>query len=134
MHGSKFFIKKNHILYATPMFIVLIVIEFTDLLFAVDSIPAILAISNDTFVIFTSNVFAILGLRALYFAVVGITEYFYYLKYGLSFILVFVGVKMLIADTPYKIPIAYSLLTIAAIITICILLSVIIKPKKENRT
>jgi len=134
MHGSKFFIKKNHILYATPMFIVLIVIEFTDLLFAVDSIPAILAISNDTFVIFTSNVFAIFGLRALYFALVGITEYFYYLKYGLSFILVFVGVKMLIADTPYKIPITYSLLTIAGIIAFCILLSVIIKPKKENQT
>lgn len=134
MHGSKFFIKKNHILYATPMFIVLIVIEFTDLLFAVDSIPAILAISNDTFVIFTSNVFAILGLRALYFALVGITEYFYYLKYGLSFILVFVGVKMLIADTPYKIPITYSLLTIAGIIAVCILLSVIIKPKKESQT
>lgn len=130
MHGSKFFIKINAKTFATPLFIVLLVIEFTDLIFAVDSIPAILAISDDTFIIFTSNVFAILGLRALYFALAGITKYFYYLKYGLSAILVFVGIKMIIAEF-YKIPVAYSLLTILGILVISILLS-IIYPKKAT--
>jgi len=131
MHEDKFFIRKNHKLYATPLFIVLIVIEFTDLIFAVDSIPAILAISHDSFIIFTSNVFAILGLRALYFALAGITDYFYYLKYGLSFILVFVGVKMSISSTPYKIPMEISLLVILGIIVICVLISLLF-PKKAK--
>lgn len=126
MHGSKFFVKLNSKTVATPLFIVLLVVEFTDLIFAVDSIPAILAISNDTFIIFTSNVFAILGLRALYFALAGITKYFYYLKYGLSAILVFVGVKMVIVGF-YKIPIVYSLLTILGILLISILASVFVK-------
>jgi len=130
MHGSKFFVKINARTVATPLFIVLLVIEFTDLIFAVDSIPAILAISNDTFIIFTSNVFAILGLRALYFALAGITKYFYYLKYGLSAILVFVGIKMIMAEF-YKIPIVYSLLSILGILLISILFS-IIYPKKAN--
>ena len=130
MHGSKFFVKMNARTVATPLFIVLLVIEFTDLIFAVDSIPAILAISNDTFIIFTSNVFAILGLRALYFALAGITKYFYYLKYGLSAILVFVGIKMIMAEF-YKIPVVYSLLTILGILIISILVSVIY-PQKGN--
>lgn len=130
MHGSKFFVKINARTVATPLFIVLLVIEFTDLIFAVDSIPAILAISNDTFIIFTSNVFAILGLRALYFALAGITKYFYYLKYGLSAILVFVGIKMIMAEF-YKIPIVYSLLSILGILLISILFSVIY-PKRET--
>lgn len=130
MHGSKFFVKINARTVATPLFIVLLVIEFTDLIFAVDSIPAILAISNDTFIIFTSNVFAILGLRALYFALAGITKYFYYLKYGLSAILVFVGIKMIMAEF-YKIPIVYSLLCILGILIISILFSVIY-PKRET--
>ncbi|MHC1703929.1 MAG: TerC family protein [Tenuifilaceae bacterium] len=129
MHGGKFFVKINEKTFATPLFVVLLVVEFTDLIFAVDSIPAILAISNDTFIIFTSNVFAILGLRALYFALAGITKYFYYLKYGLSAILVFVGIKMVIVDF-YKIPIVYSLLTILGILAISILLSIII-PRKS---
>ncbi len=131
MHGSKFFVKLNSKTVATPLFIVLLVVEFTDLIFAVDSIPAILAISNDTFIIFTSNVFAILGLRALYFALAGITKYFYYLKYGLSAILVFVGVKMVIVGF-YKIPIVYSLLTILGILLISILASVIVKKNIPN--
>lgn len=130
MHGSKFFVKINARTVATPLFIVLLVIEFTDLIFAVDSIPAILAISNDTFIIFTSNVFAILGLRALYFALAGITKYFYYLKYGLSAILVFVGIKMIMAEF-YKIPVVYSLLSILGILIISILFSVIY-PKRET--
>ncbi len=129
MHGSKFFVRINAKTFATPLFIVLLIVEFTDLIFAVDSIPAILAISSDTFIIFTSNVFAILGLRALYFALAGITKYFYYLKYGLSAILVFVGIKMVIVGF-YKISIVYSLLTILGILIVSVILSIII-PQKE---
>jgi tellurite resistance protein TerC len=130
MHGDRFFVKINAKTVATPLFIVLLIIEFTDLIFAVDSIPAILAISTDTFIIFTSNVFAILGLRALYFALAGIAKLFYYLKYGLSAILVFVGVKMVVAGF-FKIPVMYSLLVIISILTLSILASVIF-PRKEK--
>ncbi len=130
MHGGNFFVKINAKTFATPLFVVLLIVEFTDLIFAVDSIPAILAISSDTFIIFTSNVFAILGLRALYFALAGITKYFHFLKYGLSAILVFVGTKMVIVDF-YKIPILISLLTIMGILTISVVLSLIF-PQKEN--
>jgi tellurite resistance protein TerC len=129
MHGSKFFVKINAKTVATPLFIVLLVVEFTDLIFAVDSIPAIFAISNDTFIIFTSNVFAILGLRALYFALAGITKYFHYLKYGLSAILVFVGIKMVIVGF-YKIPIVFSLLTILGILLLSVLASLVFKNNK----
>lgn len=129
-HGDKFFVKLNGQTVATPLFVVLLMVEFTDLIFAVDSIPAIMAITNDTFIIFSSNVFAILGLRALYFALAGITKYFHYLKYGLSAILVFVGIKMTIVDL-YKIPIVYSLMVIASILIISVLLSVIIPKKNE---
>ena len=129
-HGGKFFVKMNGRTFATPLFIVLLIVEFTDLIFAVDSIPAILAITNDTFIIFTSNVFAILGLRALYFALAGITKYFYYIKYGLSAILVFVGIKMTIVDF-YKIPILYSLFTIGTILLISVLVSLVF-PKKTD--
>jgi tellurite resistance protein TerC len=131
MHEGKFFVTINSKIFATPLFIALLVVEFTDLIFAVDSIPAILAISNDTFIIFTSNVFAILGLRALYFALAGITKYFYYIKYGLSAILVFVGVKMVIAGF-YKIPIVYSLLTILGILLISVLISILFPQKKTD--
>ncbi|MDP3354210.1 MAG: TerC family protein [Flavobacteriaceae bacterium] len=131
-HGDKFFVKIGLKTFATPLFIVLLLVEFTDLIFAVDSIPAILAITNDTFIIFTSNVFAILGLRSLYFALAGITQYFHYLKYGLSAVLVFVGIKMTIVDI-YKVPIVYSLLTILAILAISIIASLMV-PKKENLT
>lgn len=131
LHGNKFFVKINAKTFATPLFIVLLIVEFTDLIFAVDSIPAILAISNDTFIIFTSNVFAILGLRALYFALAGITKYFHFLKYGLSAILVFIGIKMVIVGY-FKIPISYSLLTIVAILVISVLLSLLF-PQKEKQ-
>ena len=129
-HGGKFFVKMKGRTFATPLFIVLLIVEFTDLIFAVDSIPAIMAITNDTFIIFTSNVFAILGLRALYFALAGITKYFYYIKYGLSAILVFVGIKMTIVDF-YKVPILYSLFTIASILIVSILVSLVF-PKKTD--
>ena len=130
LHNGSFFVRINAKLYATQLFVVLLVVEFTDLIFAVDSIPAVLAVSTDTFIIFTSNVFAILGLRALYFALAGITQYFYYLKYGLSAILVFVGVKMSIMGF-YKIPIVYSLLTIMAILIGAILFSVFLPKDKK---
>ncbi len=131
-HQGNFFLKINSKTYATSLFVVLLVVEFTDLIFAVDSIPAILAITNDTFIIFTSNVFAILGLRALYFALAGITKYFHYLKYGLSAILVFVGIKMTIVDW-YKIPILYSLSVILGILVISVLASIVF-PKDEELT
>lgn len=129
-HGDKFFVKIDAKKYATPMFVVLLVIEFTDLVFAVDSIPAILAITNDTFIVYTSNVFAILGLRSLYFALSGVMKYFRFLKVGLSIILVFVGIKMIIVDF-YKFPILISLGIIISILTISVLAS-LIKPKQES--
>lgn len=130
MHNGNFFIRINSRLFATPLFIVLLIVEFTDLIFAVDSIPAILAVSNDTFIIFTSNVFAILGLRALYFALAGITEYFYYLKYGLAAILAFVGIKMILSGFDIKIEIIHSLLVIFSLLTLSILASIFFPVKK----
>jgi tellurite resistance protein TerC len=129
--GNKFFTKVNDRVWATPLFLALIVVEGTDLIFAVDSIPAILAISDDPFIVYTSNAFAILGLRSLYFALAGIEKYFKYLKYGLAVILVFVGTKMAIADL-FKIPVEISLLVIAAILGTSMLLSVR-KSKKEEK-
>ena len=129
MHGDRFFVKINAKTFATPLFVVLLLVEFTDLIFAVDSIPAIMAITSDPFIIFTSNVFAILGLRALYFALAGITQYFHYIKYGLSAILVFVGLKMVLVDF-YKIPVMISLFTILGILVISVIASLLF-PKKE---
>lgn len=113
---DKFFVRRAGRLFATPLFIVLLVIESTDLIFAVDSIPAIFAVTDNAFIVYTSNVFAILGLRSLYFLLAGVVDKFHYLKLGLSVVLVFVGVKMLIVDI-YKIPIALSLGVIATILT-----------------
>lgn len=121
-HEDKFFIKQQGKNYATPLFVVLIMIEITDLIFAVDSIPAILAVTKDHFIVYTSNVFAILGLRSLYFALADIIERFKYLAVGLAIILVFVGVKMVIVDI-YKIPIHYSLVVILSILTLSIIVS-----------
>lgn len=126
--GDKFFVKRDRKTWATPLFIVVVLIEGTDLIFAVDSIPAIISISEDTFIVYTSNVFAILGLRSLYFALAGIEKYFTYLKYGLATILVFVGAKMCIADF-YKIPIEISLIIIAFLLAISMIASVVIKRK-----
>ncbi len=129
--GDKFFIKKDGIRWATPLFLVVIMIEFTDLIFAVDSIPAILSISDDSFIVYTSNVFAILGLRSLYFALAGIEKYFQYLKYGLSAILVFVGTKMASVDLIY-IPVEISLIVIVFILAIAMLASVIVNSEKKT--
>jgi tellurite resistance protein TerC len=127
--GDKLFVRHNKKLHATPLFLVLLIIESSDLIFAVDSIPAILAISQDTFIVYTSNIFAILGLRSLYFAVAGIMGYFRFLKVGLAFVLSFVGFKMVAAFFNLEIPIVYSLLTIVSILLLSILASVIIKKK-----
>ena len=121
--GGKFLTRLYGKMAATPLLVVLIVVETTDLIFAVDSIPAILAISRDTFIVYTSNVMAILGLRALYFALAGVMTMFHYLHYGLSAILVFVGAKMLITEI-YKIPILLSLMVIISILALSILVSI----------
>jgi tellurite resistance protein TerC len=129
--GDRFFVKQDGKMWATPLFLVVILIETTDLIFAVDSIPAILAISDDSFIVYTSNVFAILGLRSLYFALAGIEKYFVYLKYGLSAILVFVGVKMCIADL-FKIPIDVSLIIIGFTLMIAMICSRLFSSKKSQ--
>src|SRR4051812_21662991 len=117
--GGKFFVKRAR-LYATPLLIVLLVVETTDLIFAVDSIPAILAITLDAFIVYTSNVFAILGLRSMYFALAGMMELFHYLHYGLSLVLIFVGAKMLVAHY-YHIPTVAALGIVAGVLTISVL-------------
>jgi len=129
LQEDNFFVKLNGKRFATPLFLVLILIETTDLIFAVDSIPAILAITQDQFIVYTSNVFAILGLRSLYFALSGVVHRFWLLSFGLAIVLVFVGIKMLLIDL-YKIPIELSLIFIAAIITGSIVLSLKIKKTK----
>ncbi len=125
---SSFLVKVSGKLHATPLLLVLILIEATDLIFAVDSIPAILAITSDPFIVYTSNVFAILGLRSLYFALAGSLKYFTYLHYGLALILIFVGIKMLITDF-YKINPFVSLAIIGSILAMSIAASFIWKKK-----
>ncbi len=127
---KKFFVRENGRLYATPLFVVLLVVETTDVIFAMDSIPAILAISVDPFIVYTSNAFAILGLRALFFALSGLMKMFHYLNYGLGVILIFVGIKMVIAEF-YKIPVAAALGVIAAVLTASIVIS-ILRPQKQH--
>ncbi len=131
--GDKFFVTKDKVRYATPLFAVLVLIETTDLIFAVDSIPAVLSISSDPFIVYTSNVFAILGLRALYFALAGIMHLFHYLNYGLAVILVFVGTKMLLGKG--VIPTEISLLVIATVLLLSVMLSLLFPKKgaKENQ-
>jgi tellurite resistance protein TerC len=123
-------VKENGKLYATPLFMVLLVIESSDLIFAVDSIPAVLAISKESFIVYTSNIFAILGLRSLYFAISGIMGYFRFLKIGLAFILTFVGVKMLLSFFRIEIPILLSLAVIIGILLISVMASLLLKSNK----
>lgn len=115
-HGGNFFVHIDGKRWATPLFVVLLIIETTDLIFATDSIPAILAISRDPFIVYTSNVFAILGLRSLYFAVAGVIDLFCYLKYVLSVILAFIGVKMLLSHTAFQIPTVWALSVVLALL------------------
>jgi len=129
-HADHFFVKQAGHYAATPLFIVLLVVETTDVIFAVDSIPAILGITVNPFLVYTSNVFAILGLRALYFALAGVMQLFHYLHYGLSAILVFVGAKMLLADV-YKLSVGVALGVIAGILLIAVIAS-LMRPQQRD--
>jgi tellurite resistance protein TerC len=120
--GDKFFVRHAGRLMATPLFLILLIVESTDLVFAVDSIPAIFAVTQEPFIVYTSNVFAILGLRALYFLLANVMDKFQYLKIGLSAVLTFIGVKMVIVDF-YHIPTGVSLVVVAGILTVSILAS-----------
>ena len=128
---GNFFVKKDGRRFATPLFVVLLVVETTDVIFAMDSIPAVLSITLDPFIVYTSNVFAILGLRSLYFALAGLMTLFHYLHYGLSAILVFVGAKMLIADI-YKIPVGTALGVVVGLLAISVIASVVHPREKET--
>ncbi|MDO9511485.1 MAG: TerC family protein [Bacteroidales bacterium] len=130
--GSKFFSRINGKRFATPLLLVVVVIEATDIMFAVDSIPAIFAITDDPFILYTSNIFAILGLRALYFLLANLMPMFRFLHYGLAIILIFIGIKMLIVDF-VKIPSPVSLTIVAAILILSVLLSILIKTNIHNK-
>ena len=127
-HDDKFFIRRGAVRYATPLAVVLLMVEATDLLFATDSIPAVLAVTREPFIVYTSNVFAILGLRSLYFALAGMIEAFHVLHYGLSVILIFIGVKML-ASNYVEIPIGVALGVVAGVLALSVVLSMVF-PKK----
>jgi tellurite resistance protein TerC len=123
-HGARFWIVQNGKWYATPLLAVLVVVEATDLIFAVDSIPAVFAVTTDPFIVYTSNIFAILGLRSMYFLLAGVMDKFRYLKVGLALVLVFVGVKMCVADM-YPIPIAASLSVVAGLLGMSVIASLL---------
>ena len=129
-HGQKFWVKEAGKWVATPLFLVLLLVEATDLLFAIDSIPAIFAVTQEPFLVYTANVFAILGLRAMYFLLAGVVHRFVYLKYGLAAVLVFVGAKMMLVDV-YKVPVVASLAVIAVLIGGAIVLSLVRGRKSE---
>jgi tellurite resistance protein TerC len=128
--GKSFFVRRDGRLLATPLFVVLLVVETTDILFATDSIPAILAITRDPFIVYTSNVFAILGLRSLYFALAGMMKLFHYLNYGLSVVLMFIGAKMLVPER-YHVPTWVALAVVAGVLALSVLASLLF-PKKEK--
>ncbi len=134
--GHKLFIKKNGIRYATPLFVALFFIELSDIVFALDSVPAIFAITKEPMIVFTSNILAILGLRSLYFLLAGVVDRFIYLKYGLALVLIFVGMKMTFLNKLYggKFPTGWALLIIALLISSSILISLFVtkKTKMEN--
>lgn len=130
--GDKFFVHRRGITAATPLFLALVVIESSDVLFAVDSIPAVLSVTRDPLIVYTSNAFAIMGLRSLYYLLANVMGMFAYLKLGVSIILAFVGVKMLLAHTPYKIPIHFSLGVIFGVLAVSVLTSIVIGNKKKH--
>lgn len=131
LHGEKFFVLENGVKMMTPLFLALIMVEISDVIFAVDSIPAIFAITSDPFIVLTSNIFAILGLRAMYFLLADMADRFTYIKYGLALVLVFIGIKMILIDI-YKIPVGISLLVVAMLIGGSVLLSWIKTKPQEN--
>jgi len=130
-HADKFWITQNGVRWFTPMFLVLVLIEFSDVIFAMDSIPAIFAITDDPFIVFTSNIFAILGLRALYFLLADMAERFHLLKFGLALVLIFIGTKMLIVEW-FKVPVAVSLGVVVAVLGTSMLLSLIATRKPDE--
>ncbi|VYT64199.1 TerC family protein [Metakosakonia massiliensis] len=132
IENEHFFVRKNGLLFATPLLLVLILVELSDVIFAVDSIPAIFAVTTDPFIVLTSNLFAILGLRAMYFLLAGVAERFTMLKYGLSVILVFIGIKMLIVDF-YHIPIAISLGVVGGILVTTLLINAWVNHRNDKR-
>lgn len=132
IENEHFFVRKNGLLYATPLLLVLIMVGFSDVIFAVDSIPAIFAVTTDPFIVLTSNLFAILGLRAMYFLLSGVAERFSMLKYGLAVILVFIGIKMLIVDF-YHIPIAISLGVVFGILTITLVINAWVNHQRDKK-
>ncbi|GKW13568.1 MULTISPECIES: TerC family protein [Pectobacterium] len=131
IENERFFVRRNGLLYATPLFLVLIMVEISDVIFAVDSIPAIFAVTTDPFIVLTSNLFAILGLRAMYFLLAGVAERFSLLKYGLAVILIFIGIKMLLIDI-FHIPVAVSLGVVASILVITMLINVWVNKRAER--
>ena len=133
LHGERFFTRIDGVRYVTPLFLALVLVELSDLIFAVDSIPAIFAITADPFIVLTSNVFAILGLRAMYFLLADMANRFSLLKYGLAAVLVFIGVKMLLIDV-YKIPVGFSLAVVAVFIGISVWLSLRREKRKSVST
>ena len=132
-HGEAFFVRINGLRYATPMFLVLMLIEASDLVFAVDSIPAIFAVTTDPFIVFTSNIFAIMGLRAMYFLLADMAERFHLLKYGLALVLIFVGGKMLVAPW-FHMPVQWSLAIVGSIILLSVVLSLRLSRPKISRS
>lgn len=132
IENEHFFVRKNGLLYATPLLLVLIMVEFSDVIFAVDSIPAIFAVTTDPFIVLTSNLFAIQGLRAMYFLLSGVAERFSMLKYGLAVILVFIGIKMLIVDF-YHIPIAISLGVVFGILTVTLVINAWVNHQRDKK-
>ena len=125
LHGNSFFVKKNKILYATPLFVVLLIIEFSDIIFAIDSIPAIFSITTDTFIVYTSNIFAILGLRSMYYILEEMNDMFRFMKFGVGLILIFTGIKLLILLFGIEISVVNSVLFIMIILLCSILVSLL---------
>jgi tellurite resistance protein TerC len=130
-HGEHFTVRQNGMLWFTPLFLVLVLIELSDLVFAIDSIPAIFAVTDDPFIVFTSNIFAILGLRAMYFLLADVADRFHLLRYGLAFILVFIGAKMLIIDV-YKIPILIALGVVVLVLASSVVASLLVPRRVRN--
>jgi tellurite resistance protein TerC len=129
--SPRFFVRLDGRLYITPLFLVLLTIETTDIVFAVDSIPAVFGVTRDPFIVYSSNVFAILGLRATYFLLAGVMNTFYYLSHGLSMVLIFIGIKMLVADFLH-IPIGWSLAVVGAVVTVAVVAS-LVRTRREER-
>lgn len=131
--GEKFFVKQNKLIYATPLFAVLLIVEFSDILFAIDSIPAVFSVTTNVFIVYTSNIFAILGLRQLYFVLLHLQERFRYVKYGVGAILAFTGVKLLLLVFHIEISIPISIAVIVFTITAAIVISVLVTGRQEKK-